>query len=85
MLKYLNEVPPSDDWFPYGYIDAEVNKKLDEIKGRLVGDETEKENKNHVENLNQNPNWLKNITIEIYKFLIDCEYINSSCKCICNG
>ena len=39
MFKYLYEVPPSYDWFPCDYIDAEVNKKLDKIKGRLAGDE----------------------------------------------
>ena len=33
MLKDLNEVPPSDDWFPCEYVDAEVSKKLDKTKG----------------------------------------------------
>ena len=32
VFKDLNEVPTSDDWFPYEYIDAEVNKKLDKTK-----------------------------------------------------
>ena len=32
VFKDLIEVPPSDDWFPYEYIDAEVNKKLDKRK-----------------------------------------------------
>ena len=39
LFKDLNEVPPSDDWFPYEYIDAEVNNKLDKTKVRLAGDE----------------------------------------------
>ena len=76
MFKYLNEVPTSYDWLPYEYIDAEVNKKLDKTKGWLAGDEMEKETENYVEYLNQDPNWLKKITIEIDKFLIDREYIN---------
>ena len=29
-----------------------------------------------MESFNHNPNWLKKITIEIDKFLINCEYIN---------
>ena len=29
-----------------------------------------------MESLNQDPNWLKKITIEIDNFLVDCEYIN---------
>ena len=36
----------------------------------------EKETKHYVESLNHDPNWLKTITIEIDKFLIDWEYID---------
>ena len=36
----------------------------------------EKENKHYVEYINNDPNWLKMINIEIDKFLIDCEYID---------
>ena len=75
MFKYLNEVPPSDDWFKYEYIDADINKKLDKTKGRLAGDEMEKETKHYVEYLNHDLNWLKTITIGIDEFLIDFQYI----------
>ena len=37
----------------------------------------EKETKHYMEFLNYDLNWLKMITIEIYMFLIDSEYINS--------
>ena len=73
MFKYLNEFPPSDDWYPYEYINAEVKKKPEKTKGQLTGDEMEKETKNYMEYLNHNPNWLKTITIEIYNFLINSE------------
>ena len=63
VLKYSNEVPPSDDWFPYEYIDAEVNNKLDKTKGLLAGDEMEKETKLCVESVNHDTSWLKTITI----------------------
>ena len=63
MFKYLNEVPPSDDWFPYEYIDAEVNNKLDKTKGQLAGNEMEKETKYYVESLNHDLNWLKKLFI----------------------
>ena len=76
MYQYLNEVSPSDDWFPYEYIDAKVNNKLYKTKGQLVGNEIEKETKNYVESLNHDLNWWKTIISEIDKFLIDCEYIN---------
>ena len=76
VFKYLNEVPPWDDSFPYKYIDAGFNKKLDKTKGRIAGNEMEKENKHHMESLNHDPKWLNTITIEIDKFLINFEYIN---------
>ena len=76
MFKDSNEVPPSDDWFLYEYIDAEVQMKVDKTKGQLAGDEMEKETKHYMEYFNQNTNWLKMITIEINKYLIDCEYID---------
>ena len=39
VFKDLNEVPPSDNWFTYEYIDAEVNNKLDKTKVQLAGNE----------------------------------------------
>ena len=71
MFKDFNEVPPSDDWFPYEYIDYEVNKKLYKTKGQFSGNEMEKETKHYVESINRYPNWLKKITIDIDKFLIN--------------
>ena len=76
VFKDLDEVPPPDDWFPYEYIYAEVNKKVDKTKGQISGDQMEKETKHYEESLNHDPNWLKTITIGIGRFLIDCEYIN---------
>ena len=38
-FKYLNEVTPSYDWFPYEYIDAGVNNKFDKNKGQLADNE----------------------------------------------
>ena len=32
MFKDLNEFPPSDDWFQYELIDAEVKKKVKKPK-----------------------------------------------------
>ena len=75
VFKYLNEVPPSYDWFPYEYIDAEFKKKVDRTKGQLTGNEMEKETKHYVEYLNHYTKWLKKISIEIDKFLINHKYI----------
>ena len=76
VLKDLNKITSTYDWFPYEYINAEVNNKLDKTKGRLVGDEMEKESIDYVEYLIQDSNWLNMITIEVDKFLVDSEYIN---------
>ena len=67
VFKYLNQVQPSDHWFPYKYIDAEVKNKIDKTKRQLAGDEMEKESKHYVEYLNHDPNWLKKNFIEIDK------------------
>ena len=37
VFKYLNDVPPSNYWFPYEYIYAEVKNTSDETKGQLKG------------------------------------------------
>ena len=75
MLKYLNNVPLSDDWFPYEHIDDEVKQKLDETKRQLAGNEMKNDTKHYVEYLNHDPNWLMTITLEFDKFLINQGYI----------
>ena len=42
VFKDLNEFPPSDDWFPYEYIDVGIKKKVNDTKVQLSGDEMEK-------------------------------------------
>ena len=39
VFKDLNEFPPSNDWSPYEYIDAEVKNKVEKTKGKLAGNE----------------------------------------------
>ena len=39
VFKDLNDFPPSDDWFPYEYIDAEIKNKVNITKGKLAGNE----------------------------------------------
>ena len=65
VFKDLNEVFPSDYWFPYKYIDSGINKKLDETTGQLAGDEMKKKTKHYVECLNHNPNWSKIILLKL--------------------
>ena len=42
LFKDFKKVSPSDDQFPYEYIDAKFKKKGDKTKGKLAGDEMEK-------------------------------------------
>ena len=56
VFKYSNEFPTSYYCFPYEYIDAEVKKKVDKTKGKIAGDEMEKEAKHYVESHNHDPN-----------------------------
>ena len=39
VFKDLNDILPSDYWFPYEYIDAEVKNKVDKNKGQLAVNE----------------------------------------------
>ena len=71
VFKDLNEVPLSNDWLPYEYNDAEVNKKIDEIRIQHAGNEMEKETNHYVKSLNHDPNLLKKFSIKIDKFLIN--------------
>ena len=63
-------------WFPYKYVDGDVNKELDKTKIIIAGNKLKKQTKYYVEYLNRDPNWLKIITIEIDQFLIYRYYIN---------
>ena len=65
VFKDLNEVPPSDDWFPYEYIDAEVKKKTEKTKRQLAGKKMERETKQYVEYLYRDPNWLNNFLLKL--------------------
>ena len=84
MFSNLHDVPTSENWFSNKYIEAEIKKKLDKTRGQLASDEMENEIKHYVESLNHDPQWVRIITIDINKFLVDREYIdffmNPKCK-----
>ena len=75
MFKDLNEFLTLYYWLPYECFDDKVKKKVEKTKIQLTGNEMEKDTKHYVKYLNKYPNWFNTITIEIDKFLIDCEYI----------
>ena len=50
--------------------------KLEKTKVQLAGDKMKKGAKHYLGYLNNDPNWLKTINIEIDEILINREYIN---------
>ena len=61
---------------PKKYIEAKIKKKLDKTRGELASDEMEHEIRHYVESLNNDPQWVRRITNDINKLLLDREYID---------
>ena len=76
MFRNLHDVPTSDNWFPNKYIEADIKKKLDKTRGQLASDEMENDIRHHVESLNNDPQWVRRITNDINKLLVNREYID---------
>ena len=66
----------SENWFPNEYIESEIKKKLDKTRRILASDEMENEIRHYIDSLNQNPEWVRRITNDNNKLLVDCEYID---------
>ena len=62
--------------FPNKYIEADIKKKLDKTREQIASDEMENEIRHYIESLNHNPQWVRIITIDINKLLVDREYID---------
>ena len=76
MFRNLHDVPTSENWFPNKYIEADIKKKLDKTRGQLASDEMENEIRHYVEYLDHDPLWVRRITNDINKLLVDREYID---------
>ena len=76
VFSNLHDVPTSENWFPNKYIEAEIKKKLDKTRGKLESDEMENEIRHYVEYLNHDTQWVRRITNDINKLLVDREYID---------
>ena len=48
LFKDFNELPSSDDWSPYEYIDSDFKKKVEKTKGKFTINEMKKETKHYV-------------------------------------
>ena len=75
MFRNLYDVPTSENWFPNKYIETEIKKKLDKTRGQIASDKTVNEIRHCVESLNHDPQWVRRITIDINKLLVEREYI----------
>ena len=76
MFFNLHDVPTSENWFPHKYIESYIKKKLDKTRGQLASDEMENEIGNYFESINLDPQWVRRITNDINKLLVDREYID---------
>ena len=75
MFINLHDVPTSENWFSNKYIEVDIKKKLDKTREQLASDEMENEIRDYVESLNHNHHWVRRITCDINKVLVDREYI----------
>ena len=80
VFRNLYDVPTSETWFPNKYIEADIKKKLDKTRGKLASDEMENEIRHYIDSLNQNPQWVRIITNDVNKLLVEREYIDVSMK-----
>ena len=64
------------NWFLKKYIEADIKKKLDKTRGQLASVEMENEIRHYINSLNQDPQWVRRITNDINKVLVDREYID---------
>ena len=76
MFSNLHDVSTSKMWFPNKYIESEIKKKLDKTRGQLASDEMENQIIHYVESPNHDPQWVRRITININKLLVEREYID---------
>ena len=58
------------------YIENEIKKKLDKKRGQLASDEMGNEIRHYIDYLNHDPYWVRRITNDINKLLVDREYID---------
>ena len=76
MFRDLYVDPTSETWFPNKYIEADIKKKVDKTRGQLASDEMEYEIRQYIDSLDHNPIWVRGITNDINKLLVNREYID---------
>ena len=76
VFRNLYVDPSSDNWFPNKYIEADIKKKLDKARGQLASDEMENEIRHYIDSLNHDLQWVMRITNDLYKLLVNHEYID---------
>ena len=76
MFRYLYVDPTSKTWFLNKYIESDIKKKLDKTRGQLSSDEMEYEIRHCIDSLNHDPIWVRRITNDTNKSLVNREYID---------
>ena len=76
MFRSLYVDPTSETWFLNKYIEAEIKKKLDKTRGQISSDEMENEIIHYIDYLSHYPQWVRRITNDINRLLVNQEYID---------
>ena len=71
MFSNLHDVPTSENWFLNKYIEADIKNKLDKTRGQLESDEMDNEIRHYIDSLNHDPQWVRRITNDINKLLVN--------------
>ena len=76
VFRNLYVDPTLETWFPNKYIEAEIKKKLEKTRVQLASDEMENEIRHYIDSINHDPHWVRIITNDINKLLVNREYID---------
>ena len=74
-FRDLDVDPTSETWFPNINIESEIKKKVDKTRGQLASDEMKYEIRQYIDSLYHDPIWVRGITNDINKLLVNREYI----------
>ena len=76
VFRDLNANPTSETWFQNKYIEDEIKKKVDKKRAQLASDEMEYDIRQYIDSLDHYPKWVRGITNDINKILVNREYID---------
>ena len=74
VFRDLYGISTSVTWFPNKYIEDKIKKIVDKTRDQLAGDEMAYNIRQYIDSLKHDPFWVRRITNDINKLLVNCEY-----------